>query len=147
MRSLVGVRGRQVSCGEDHTCLLDSEGGLWTWGRGTWGQTGHGHCENRSLPQRMAALAGRRLVQVAAGGRHTLALDASNQLWAWGNNESGQLGAPPSASQPAPQPVRGLPAGCPVLFVAAGGDHSLAVVDRHASLADTAVGELGACCS
>lgn len=33
VRSLAGVRGRQVSCGEDHTCLLDQEGGLYTWGR------------------------------------------------------------------------------------------------------------------
>lgn len=80
-------------------------------------------------------------VQVAAGGRHTLALADNNTLWAFGNNESGQLAAPASTAQPTPQVVQGLPRGCPILFVAAGGDHSAAVVDRHASTEAGSIGE------
>lgn len=81
------------------------------------------------------------LMQVAAGGRHTLALANDNTLWAFGNNESGQLAAPLSTAQATPQVVQGLPRGCPILFVAAGGDHSVTVVDRHASLEAGAVGK------
>ena len=49
-----------------------------------------------------------------------------------GCNDSGQLAAAPCTAQPTPQRVQGLPAGCPILFVAAGGDHSLVVLDRSA---------------
>lgn len=120
--------------------------------RGTWGQTGHAHTENTCYPQKVAALQGHHIVQVAAGGRHTLALSADNRLWAFGNNESGQLSTPADAAQPRPQLVQGLPPGCPILFMAAGGDTSLVVLDRHASVEASTVGELSAvhdvpCCA
>ena len=52
--------------------------------RGTWGQTGHSHTDSTCHPQRVAGLQGRCIVQVAAGGRHTLALSSNNELWAFG---------------------------------------------------------------
>lgn len=140
--SLVGAAsGRQVACGEHHTVLLAADGSVHTWGQGQWGQTGLSHTDNTCVPTRVAALQGRRVVQVAAGARHTLALAGDNSLWAWGAADSGQLSTPPGAPQPSPQLVQGLPAGSPVLFVAAGGDTSLAVVDRTARVAPGAVGE------
>ena len=81
-------------------------------------------------------------MQVAAGGRHTLVLADTNVLWAFGCNESMQLAAPATTSQPTPHMVQGLPQGCPILFVAAGGDHSAAVVDRHASVEGGSIGKL-----
>lgn len=33
VRALLGVRGQQVSCGDDHTALLAADGSLWTFGR------------------------------------------------------------------------------------------------------------------
>ena len=102
--------------------------------RGREGQTGHPTPDNTCLPQPVAALRGRRVVQVAAGGRHTLALTQASELYAWGNADSGQLSLPPDAgSQCTPQLVRGLPKGRPILFVAAGSDHSIAVVDGSSS--------------
>ena len=53
-----------------------------------------------------------------------------------GCNDSGQLAAVPCTAQPTPQRVQGLPAGCPILFVAAGADHSLVVLDRSAGASD-----------
>ncbi|KAL4425546.1 hypothetical protein ABPG75_009562 [Micractinium tetrahymenae] len=140
VRALAGVAGCQLSCGDDHTVLLAANGSVWTCGRGTWGQTGQGHTEDICYPKQVSALAGRRIVQVSAGGRHTLALDSSNQLLAFGNNESGQCGGPASPCQPSPRLVEGLPFGCPVLFVVAGGDHSAVVVDRGGSVQSAAIG-------
>lgn len=95
------------------------------------------------LRLQVAALAGRRILQVSAGGRHTLALDSGNCVLAFGNNESGQCGAPASPCQPTPRLVEGLPPGCPILFVVAGGDHSAVVVDRGGSMEAAVVGEGG----
>ena len=33
-----------------------------------------------------------KIVDIAAGTNHNLALDSDGNLWTWGNNESGQLG-------------------------------------------------------
>jgi alpha-tubulin suppressor-like RCC1 family protein len=67
--------------------------------------------------------------QVAAGARHTLALDASNQVWAFGNGEEGQLGTGngAAASHSSPMRVVGL-LPMAVAFVQARGDHSIAVL-------------------
>ena len=80
------------------------------------------------------ALEGQDVVQVAAGGRHTLVLTADSSLWAFGDNDSCQLGSGRSGEQgfrAAPRRVEGL-LRLPVLFAAAGGDHSLVVVQQPA---------------
>jgi hypothetical protein len=78
---------------------------------------------------RVMALEGQGVVQANAGGRHTLVLSASNEVWGFGCNESGQLGpVGAGACQLSPQRIEGLPQGVATLFVVAGGDHSLVVV-------------------
>ena len=62
------------------------------------------------------------LLQVNAGGRHTLALGADNRLWAFGDNSEGQLGRD-SQQECSSHPVlvQGLPDSAVVQFVVAGG--------------------------
>ena len=43
-------------------------------------------------PTPVAALSGVPLVQVTAGGAHTLALSVSGTVFGWGQNDAGQLG-------------------------------------------------------
>jgi hypothetical protein len=62
---------------------------------------------------------------VAAGGFHNLALKQDRMLWSWGFNSSGQLGDGTTTSQLTPVRVNGL---TDVLAIAAGREHSLAVV-------------------
>jgi len=40
----------------------------------------------------VTALSGTEIVAIAAGFDHSLALDESGNVWAWGSNGSGQLG-------------------------------------------------------
>ena len=62
------------------------------------------------------------LLQVNAGGRHTLALGADNRLWAFGDNSEGQLGRDSQQDcSPTPVLVQGLPDSAVVQFVVAGG--------------------------
>ena len=62
------------------------------------------------------------LLQVNAGGRHTLALGADNRLWAFGDNSEGQLGQDSHQEcSSSPVLVQGLPDSAVVQFVVAGG--------------------------
>ena len=48
------------------------------------------------------------VVDVSAGETHTLALNADGTVWAWGGNNVGQLGEPPSSGRTTPGQVVGL---------------------------------------
>jgi hypothetical protein len=70
-----------------------------TWGRGKYGQLGHGDTNNAATPERVGALkdAGVACTQAACGGDHTLAVAASGALLAWGCGASGPAGCGPTA--------------------------------------------------
>lgn len=46
----------QVACGWRHTVAVSELGNVFSWGRGTSGQLGHGDCVDRNLPKRVEAL-------------------------------------------------------------------------------------------
>ena len=68
------------------------------------------------------------VVQVAAGGKHTLLLKASGQIIAFGNGKLGQLGHGTYASSSIPVTVN-PPNGGAWKQIAAGGEHSLAIYE------------------
>ena len=45
----------------------------------------------RGVPQQVHALDGERVVQLACGADHTLAMTSSGDVWAWGRGQDGQL--------------------------------------------------------
>jgi len=55
---------------------------------------GHGDFKSVEQPKRVTALEEHRVVRVACGGYHTLALTHSNQLYGFGSNISGECGLP-----------------------------------------------------
>ena len=98
-------------------------GGVYTFGKGEYGQLGHGDEENQLAPRRVPAAGfnGERVVMVAAGGRHTVALSEAGHVFTWGNGEDGQLGHGDEENQRAPRQVEaGRFGGEKVVFVAAG---------------------------
>lgn len=77
-----------------------------------------------------------------AGEHHSLALSASGDVFAWGSNAEGQLGAGTGAASAAPVVVAGPGSGArdagplqPVTAIAAGARHSLAVNSQGQCLA------------
>ncbi|MCR9246066.1 MAG: PKD domain-containing protein [bacterium] len=66
---------------------------------------------------------------VAAGERHSLALSANGSVWAWGSNAFGQLGDGSRERRLVPVRVAGLPQ--PAIAIAAGAEHSLAVLQDN----------------
>ena len=68
---------------------------LLAWGANTSGQLGNNTLTNSSVPVAVdmsGVLAGKALMNVAAGGLHCLALCADGTVVAWGANSDGQLG-------------------------------------------------------
>jgi hypothetical protein len=61
---------------------------------------------------------------VGAAWLHSLAVDDQGRVWAWGDNQSGQLGDGTTTERPTPIVVRDLRE---VVAVAAGSNHSLAL--------------------
>jgi alpha-tubulin suppressor-like RCC1 family protein len=101
---------------------------VWAWGWNSRGQIGPsgGTALKVAAPVRVALPAGQ--VSMIAGGRaHSLAI-VGGQVYAWGDNGSGQLGKTPNDGRNAtPSLVQGLPAG--VDWVAGGRDSSFAIAD------------------
>jgi alpha-tubulin suppressor-like RCC1 family protein len=106
-----------------------------TWGDNSFGQLGNGSTSPAGYPVTAripAILTGGGFGEAAAGGRHSLATDFDGNVWAWGDNGSGQVGVAGGGVVTTPQVVE-LPripgAGyAEVAQVAAGDSHSLALL-------------------
>jgi alpha-tubulin suppressor-like RCC1 family protein len=81
----------EIAGGNGHTVGLKSNGTLWAWGYNYYGQVGNGTSLN-AWDEPILIGSDDDWVSVEAGYRHTVALKSDGSLWAWGNNEYGQLG-------------------------------------------------------
>jgi alpha-tubulin suppressor-like RCC1 family protein/PKD repeat protein len=114
-----------IAAGSFHSLALLSDGSIWGWGINGDGELGDGTTTSSPLPVPGANLPG-VVAAVAAGGRHSLALLPDGSVWAWGSNGQGQLGDGTVSDLPDSVPVGGLPG--PVVAIAAGGSHSVALL-------------------
>ncbi len=70
---------------------IDNRGVLWAWGENVCGQVGDGTTVRKNSP--VSVIGGfTDWQEVSAGHAHNVALRSNGTLWAWGNNDSGQLG-------------------------------------------------------
>jgi alpha-tubulin suppressor-like RCC1 family protein/subtilisin family serine protease/chitodextrinase len=114
-----------ISAGQDHSFALKSDGTAWGWGWNWSGQLGDGTLESRNLPVKVRGSSIVSSITAVAGGeRHSLALKSNGTVWAWGNNEWGQLGDCTTTNSSIPVQVMYLDG---VISIARGGYHSLAL--------------------
>jgi alpha-tubulin suppressor-like RCC1 family protein len=128
--------GRFVSlaAGGEHTLVLTATGEVFSFGNDRYGQLGRaagatGFASSPALVQ-FPRLSG-KIVAIAAGQEHSLALSSAGRLYAFGDNRSGRLGRPANdatdAANQTPALVT-LPAKAgSVIQIAAGADYSLAL--------------------
>ncbi|XP_058054803.1 probable E3 ubiquitin-protein ligase HERC4 [Anopheles bellator] len=108
LRTLRSLGVRYVSCGDDFSVFLTAGGGVFTCGAGSFGQLGHGSCNNEILPRMVFELMGSKITQVACGRRHTLAFVPSRgKIYGFGLSGVGQLGIGIVGICNTPQIVRG----------------------------------------
>ncbi|GMH41965.1 hypothetical protein BSKO_09884 [Bryopsis sp. KO-2023] len=129
----------------DHHSHGKVPGQLYLWGEGGFGQLGLGEdVMEKTRPYPLIIGEGQKVLDVAAGGMHSVAVTEEGQVWSWGVNDEGALGRLTSgraweesgmsmdeAGDPT-QPGRvSLPRGIGrVLQVSAGDDHTLLLTDE-----------------
>ena len=131
-----GERVVMVAAGNSNTVALSEEGRVFTWGGGFYGQLGHDDRENQWAPRQVEAgrFGGEKVVFVAAGGNHSVAVTAGGRLYTWGFGGSGQLGHGDTGSRQVPTLVgAGAFGGSAVVTAACGSNHTL-VVTRDGAL-------------
>ncbi|EFJ13051.1 hypothetical protein SELMODRAFT_182077 [Selaginella moellendorffii] len=115
-----------IAVGAFHNLALVQHGEVWAWGNNEYGQLGTGDTQPRSSPVPVKGLTGLVLVDIAAGGWHSMALTPDGAVYGWGRGEHGRLGfGDDKSSKMLPQKVH-LLAGEPVVQVSCGGTHSVA---------------------
>ena len=80
-----------VSAGLNFSLAIKSDGTLWAWGDNSFEQLGLG--DNSPTYSTVPVQIGSDAYQaVSAGTGHSLALKSDGSLWAWGDNNHGELG-------------------------------------------------------
>ena len=141
LASLSGIVA--IAAGDQFSVALKDNNRIYTWGDNTYGQIGDGS----TVPKRTTPVLltnPTNVVAIAAGQTHVLALEGSGTLRAWGRNFQGQLGNGSTIQSNTPVTVTGLP-GVPVSSIAAGGLHSMALLNNGTvwTWGDNSHGQLG----
>jgi len=129
-----------LAAGGSHTVALKADGTVWAWGKNDHGQLGDNTGVpgiDSDTPVRVKGEGGEGtltgVVAVAAGSSYTVALKDDGTVWAWGNNEHGQLGdGNEGTDSDAPVQVTIVLGGDPltgVVEAAAGRQHTVALKD------------------
>ncbi|XP_078172727.1 regulator of chromosome condensation (RCC1) family protein [Carex rostrata] len=117
-----------VACGGFFTLALTPCGELWSWGANSNFELGRGNNSSDWRPEPVSSLKDTRIVQVACGGYHSLALSEEGEVYAWGHGGQGQLGQPSIQNQRVPVVIKAL-SDDKIVFIACGGSSSAAVSD------------------
>ncbi|OXU31335.1 hypothetical protein TSAR_012680, partial [Trichomalopsis sarcophagae] len=124
---LNGLGVVQVECGAQFSLALTKYGEVWTWGKGDYFRLGHGNDHHVRRPTLVEGLRGKKVVHVAVGALHCLAVTDAGQVYAWGDNDHGQQGNGSTMVNRKPSLVHNLE-DAKVNRVACGSSHSIAWV-------------------
>ena len=117
----------RVVGGSTHSIALTADGRVYAWGNNASGQVGDGSAPtDQHLPILIGGLS--RIVDIAAGRAHSVAVASDGTVFSWGDNILGQLGDGTNTKRSVPGPVTGLGTGSKAVAVFASGDHSHALV-------------------
>ncbi len=149
-REIVGLSDVvAIRAGTSDAYALLSDGTVWVWGDNSLGQLGgagcgstgsrrHGGCRDSGVPHQVPGLVG--IAAIAAGGDSGYALGRDGTVWAWGDDEFGELGdGVRTFDQGVPVRVKGLDH---VVAIAAGSCSAYALL-RNGTVWAWGRGDLG----
>lgn len=85
---------KKMIAGAEHVLVLSSNGDVFSLGCGLRGALGHGDVASYETPKQIEALAGLKIIDIAAGSFHSIAVSSFGDIYTWGWNTNGQLGLP-----------------------------------------------------
>lgn len=133
-RRLDSLSGKKIAClsygSGPHIVLATTEGEVFTWGHNAYSQLGNGTTNAGLVPYHISTnLSNKQVIEVACGSYHSLVLTSDGEVFAWGYNNSGQVGSGSTANQPIPRRVTGCLQSKVVVNIACGQMCSMAVVN------------------
>ncbi|KAA8594019.1 hypothetical protein FQN60_004853 [Etheostoma spectabile] len=141
LQSTIEPRRIDVLCGKKivslsygtgpHVAIATADGEVFAWGHNGYSQLGNGTTNHGLTPALVSTnLLSKRVTEVACGSHHTIALTTDGEVYAWGYNNSGQVGSGSTANQPTPRRVSSCLQNKVVVNVACGQLCSMAVLDN-----------------
>jgi alpha-tubulin suppressor-like RCC1 family protein len=130
-----------IAAGSSHTLMLSRGGQIDGCGWNQYGQLGLGHKITQFGIYRANSSGTNFNIAIAAGGAHSMSLDYSGEIYAWGSNYIGQLGFGDTLDRVYPTRNKGTLA----TSIACGGNHSLCTTGYGQAwgTGGNGVGELG----
>ncbi|XP_059931342.1 RCC1 and BTB domain-containing protein 2 isoform X1 [Gadus macrocephalus] len=114
-----------------HVVLATSDGEVFAWGHNGYSQLGNGTTNHGLIPALVSTnLLNKKVMEVACGSHHTIALTTDGEVFAWGYNNSGQVGSGSTANQPTPRRVSSCLQNKVVVNIGCGQLCSMAVLDN-----------------
>lgn len=94
VQGLEGKTITAIAAGQDFAVALDNAGKVWVWGDNHYWQLGFSPAvmTSSAFPVEISALSTKTIVAIAAGSSYLVTLADDGTVWAWGNNDLGQLG-------------------------------------------------------
>ncbi|XP_071491123.1 E3 ISG15--protein ligase Herc6-like [Diadema antillarum] len=152
------IRLVDLTGGKEHFVAMSTEGKIYSWGANSRQQLGRWEKKKNRNKGRtgmkgkfshiseVEGLTEQKVIQIACGDYHCLALTRTGKLFTWGANDCSQLGLDSGSKEDVSQPteVERL-RGVPLSKIAAGGTHSVAVTTSGRALVwgNNEYGQLG----
>jgi len=126
-----------VSLGSNYSSAITSEGRIFTWGYGVYGQIGDGTTANRYTPIEITSNfgldVGETITSASLGSNHSSAISSEGRIFIWGSNAFGQIGDGTTTDRYIPIEITGnfsLNVGETITGVSLGSNHSSAITSE-----------------
>lgn len=114
-----------------HVLAVTAEGEVYSWGHNGYCQLGNGSSNQGIHPSSLSQFfSGQLVVKVACGSHHSLALTRDGEIYAWGQNNCGQVGTGTTANQPTPRKISSVIGARNVVSISCGQTSSVALLEN-----------------
>ena len=124
----------QMECSSANTFIVTTTGHVYSWGELSYALGRQTILEKDNLrPMRIEKLRDQKIIEIACGDHHVLALNYNADLYSWGDNTYGQLGLGDTISRYEPTRIDIKQ----VFKISAGSDFSFALMKKKSDGQDT----------
>ncbi|XP_021346916.1 RCC1 and BTB domain-containing protein 1-like [Mizuhopecten yessoensis] len=113
-----------------HVLAVTAVGEVYSWGHNGYCQLGNGGSMQGLFPFLVSTnLQGKKVTKVACGSHHSVALTQEGEIYAWGQNNCGQVGSGTTTNQSTPRKVMAVIGTKFVTSIACGQTSTMALMD------------------